>query len=65
MKEWHCMQLDHHEKIATAIEKFASEGWRLHTNTTAGPSSTFMGYVVDHYLLFEREKKRTLAPPII
>ena len=56
MKEWHCIQVDHHEKIGMVIEKFSNEGWRLHTYTTAGPSSTFMGYVVNHYLIFEREK---------
>jgi hypothetical protein len=56
MKEWHCILVDHHEKIGTVIEKFSNEGWCLLTYTTAGPSSTFMGYAVNHYLLFEREK---------
>jgi hypothetical protein len=55
MKEWHCIQVDHHEKMGIAIEKFQNEGWSLHTYTTAGPS-TIMGYSVNHYLLFEREK---------
>jgi hypothetical protein len=54
MKEWHCIQLDHHEKIGPTIERFGKEGWRVHTYTTAGPSQTFMGYKVNHYLLFER-----------
>ena len=52
----HCMQVDHHEKIGMVIEKFSGEGWQLHTYTAAGPSSIFMGYSVNHYLLFEREK---------
>jgi hypothetical protein len=52
MREWRCVQLDHHDKIGVTIQEFEEHGWRLYTYTTAGPSSTFMGYVVNHYLLF-------------
>ncbi|MEO9295205.1 MAG: hypothetical protein ABI347_06365 [Nitrososphaera sp.] len=56
MKRWHCVQVDHHERIGGTVEEFGKQGWRLHTYTTAGPSSTFMGYTVNHYLLFEKDE---------
>ena len=31
MKEYICVQLNHHNKIAEAMQKYIMEGWRLHT----------------------------------
>ena len=53
MKEWECVQVDHHKKIAKLIEEHEKKGWRLHTYQAAGIEMP----VVMHYLLFERETR--------
>jgi len=49
MKEYICVQLNHHNKIAEATQKYIMEGWRLHTYQATG-----QGALITHYLLFER-----------
>ena len=51
MKEWTCVQVNHHNKIAEVIEMHQDAGWKLHTYQTVGTPT-----MVNHYLLFEREK---------
>ncbi len=57
LKEWKCIQLGHHKKIAEVIEEYQKNGWRLHTYQAMGTPT-----IVNHYLLFEREtgKKETM-----
>jgi len=49
MKEYECVQLGHHNKIAKVIQEYLMNGWRLHTYQATG-----QGALVTHYLLFER-----------
>ena len=49
MKEYICVQLDHHKKIANVIQEHIMEGWRLYTYQATG-----QGAIITHYLLFER-----------
>ena len=49
MKEYICVQVNHHNKIAGTTEKYLMEGWRLHTYQATG-----QGTLITHYLLFER-----------
>jgi hypothetical protein len=49
MKEYLCVQVDHHKKIAKAIQDHIMQGWRLHTYQATGQAT-----LVSHYLLFER-----------
>ena len=49
MKEYICVQANHHKKIAEIIKKYAIEGWRLHTYQATGQAT-----MTTHYLLFER-----------
>ena len=51
VKEWICVQLNHHNRIAEEIELRQDAGWKLHTYQTVGTPT-----MVNHYLLFEREK---------
>ncbi len=49
MKEYECVTVDHHNKIAKKIQEYLLQGWRLHTYQAAGEH-----LAVTHYLLFER-----------
>jgi hypothetical protein len=49
MKEYECVQLNHHKGIAKAIKEHLTNGWHLHTYQATG-----FGSGVTHYLLFER-----------
>jgi hypothetical protein len=49
MKEYLCVQVGHHKKIAQTIQEYIMQGWRLHTYQATG-----QGAMVTHYLLFER-----------
>ena len=51
MKEWTCVQVNHHNRIAEEIELRQDAGWKLHTYQTVGTPT-----MVNHNLLFEREK---------
>jgi hypothetical protein len=49
MKEYLCVQVGHHKKIAQTIQEYIMQGWLLHTYQATG-----QGALVTHYLLFER-----------
>lgn len=51
MKEWTCVQVTHHNSIAETIRLHQDAGWKLHTYQAVGSPT-----MVNHYLLFEREK---------
>lgn len=54
MKEWECVQVDHHKDIGKIIEEWQRSGWSLHFYQTAGMGSEPMSFQINHYLLFER-----------
>ncbi len=49
MKEYECVQVDHHKKIAKIIQEYLMNRWHFHTYQATGEAP-----VVTHYLLFER-----------
>jgi hypothetical protein len=49
MKEYECVQVNHHKEIAKVVEEYLTNGWHLHTYQATG-----YGAMVSHYLLFER-----------
>jgi hypothetical protein len=51
LKEYDCVQVGHHKKIAEVIEEYQRNGWRIHTYQATG-----FGTDVKHYLLFERDR---------
>ena len=53
MKEYECVQVGHHKKMAKVIQEYLMNGWHLHTY-----QATNIGIfpVVVHYLLFEKSK---------
>jgi hypothetical protein len=53
LKEWGCVQVNHHKDIGGVIGEWGRRGWRLHTYQAAG-----FGTDVKHYLLFEIGEKQ-------
>jgi hypothetical protein len=51
MKEYECVELDHHNKIAKKVEEYIMQGWHLHTYQVSSRGTI---PIVTHYLLFER-----------
>jgi hypothetical protein len=51
MKEYTCVQVNHHNKIVAKIDELQIQGWFLNTYQAAG-----IGTDIKHYLLFERGK---------
>ena len=49
MKEYECVQVGHHKKVAKVIQGYLVNGWRLQIYQATG-----QGTIVTHYLLFER-----------
>ncbi len=49
MKEYECVQVNHHKEIAKVIKEYLKNGWNLHTYQATG-----LGGDIKHYLLFER-----------
>ena len=49
MKEYKCVQLNHHKKIAKVIQGHLVDDWRLHIYQATGQAT-----LTTHYLLFER-----------
>jgi len=49
LKEYDCIQVNHHKEIPTAIADMQNIGWRLNTYQATG-----FGTDVKHYLLFEK-----------
>ncbi|UCG54389.1 MAG: hypothetical protein JSV32_07330 [Dehalococcoidia bacterium] len=51
MKEYKCVQVNHHKKITEVIQEYLMNGWHLHTYQATG-----IGTEIKHYLLFEMGK---------
>ena len=49
LKEYACIQVNHHKEVPKAIADMQNLGWRLHTYQATG-----YGADVKHYLLFEK-----------
>jgi len=49
MKEYECVQVSYHQKIAEVIQERLANGWHLHTYQATGQET-----MVTHYLLFEK-----------
>ena len=49
MKEFECVQVNHHREIGKTIADWQAKGWRLHSYQVAGSPTA-----VSHYLLFEK-----------
>ena len=49
LKEWECVEVEHHRDIGRTIEKWQKNGWRLHTYQATGRDVW-----VKHYLLLEK-----------
>jgi hypothetical protein len=49
MKEWICVQVNHHNRIAETIEEYQRNGWSFYTYQAVGSPN-----MVNHYLLFKR-----------
>jgi hypothetical protein len=49
LKEYTCIQVNHHKEVPSAIFDMQNQGWRLHTYQATG-----YGTDVKHYLLFEK-----------
>jgi hypothetical protein len=50
LKEWECVEVDHHKDIGKTIEEWQKNGWCLHTYACAPLAG--VGKIVNHYLLF-------------
>ena len=51
MKEYECVEVNHHNKIAEVTEKYIADGWRLYSYQAINMSMTKN---VNHYLMFEK-----------
>ena len=49
MKEYECIQVKNHKKVAEKIQEYLMNGWHLHTYQATGQAA-----LTTHYLLFER-----------
>jgi hypothetical protein len=49
LKEWECVQVNHHKDIGKVIEEWKRKGWRLHTYQAMGTPT-----LANHHLLFEK-----------
>jgi hypothetical protein len=56
LKKYECVEVKHHKDVAKTIEEYESNGWHLYTYQTAGMGTGPLSYIVNHYLLFERDK---------
>lgn len=52
MKEWKCVQVNHHDDIGRTIEEYQNSGWSLHTY-----SSAQFRRIVDREIKFSNEQK--------
>jgi hypothetical protein len=50
-RDWMCIQVIHHKRIANVIKDKQEKGWRLHTYQVASENGN-----VNHYLLFEKSR---------
>jgi len=51
MKEYECVEVNHHKKITKVTQEYITNGWRLHTYQATAQGSI---PIVVHYLLFEK-----------
>ena len=51
MKEYVCVQVNHHKNVSKTIDEYQIQGWHLHTYQATG-----FGTAIMHYLLFEKGK---------
>jgi hypothetical protein len=54
LKEWTCVQVNHHKEVGRVIAEHQKEGWQLFDYEVAGSPTA-----VNHYLLFEKESSTT------
>ncbi|WGM89322.1 MAG: hypothetical protein NUK63_10515 [Candidatus Bathyarchaeum tardum] len=52
MNQWECVQVKHQKSVGQVIKEYQSNGWSLHTYSTA----QLCGSEVNYYLLFEKSK---------
>jgi len=60
MKEYECVQLNHHKDVGPTIMNYQKNGWQLHTYQATGIHWNMGANGVNHYLLFERESKTNI-----
>ena len=61
MKQYECVEVQHHRDVGTTIALYQKEGWHLYDYSAASMGSGPIGYRVNHYLLFESEDIRESA----
>jgi hypothetical protein len=49
MKEYECVQVNHHKNVGKTVQEWQEKGWCLHSYAIAGSPAA-----VNHYLLFEK-----------
>ncbi len=49
VKEWECVQVNHHKDVGRTIMEFEEKGWCLNSYQATGSLTA-----INHYLLFER-----------
>jgi hypothetical protein len=49
LKEYECVQVNHHKDVGKTIGEWQKKGWHFHTYQTTG-----YGTAINHYLLFEK-----------
>ena len=59
MKEWKCVLVGHHDNIGKVIEEWEQSGWHLHTYQAVGDVGMATAFV-NHYLLFERARGKSI-----
>ena len=57
LKEYSCVEVNHHKDIGKTIEQYESNGWRFLSYQAAGMGAGPMSYRVSHYLLFDKDKQ--------
>jgi hypothetical protein len=55
MKQYQCVQVNHHEDIGRTIEEYQKNGWLLHTYQATATLTSLVAPIVSHYLLFEKD----------
>ena len=53
MRQWKCIQVNHHDEVAVKITEFEEKGWELDTYNVCSIAGTG---TVKHYLLFLKEE---------
>jgi hypothetical protein len=61
VKQYECVQVDHHKRIPQVTEEYLIDGWILYSYQAVSLSMTSN---VRHYLLFEKEDSESRNPTI-